>query len=175
MARVCASMNERARKSEFLQIRVTAAEKASIRRSARLAGQDLSRWVLDRVLPRHAGEFAELVGDLAVCDEARPVLAALHDFLDGVPRGSFEQTLENIDLRELSAERRDYLAAMVEFAARRKRVEPPAWAVDTAFADERDPYFASELASLRLDLLLNAPVEFRRRNLFVTHSVGARV
>ena len=38
-----------------------------------------------------------------------------------------------------------------------------------------EPVFTTELVSLRLHLLLHAPIPFRRRNIFVDASVGDRV
>jgi hypothetical protein len=38
-----------------------------------------------------------------------------------------------------------------------------------------EPYFATSLKSLREHLLVAAPIPFKRRNIFVDASVGARV
>ena len=54
-----------------------------------------------------------------------------------------------------------------------KGVAPPAW---TGRVDPLEaPWFATSLKTVRLHLLRSAPVAFRRRNLFVDSSVGARV
>ena len=49
-----------ARKTAQLQIRVTPEEKRTIQRLAKQAGQDISSWVLSRVLPEEAERFQEL-------------------------------------------------------------------------------------------------------------------
>jgi len=67
----------------------------------------------------------------------------------------------------------NYVAAMVEQAAAQKNVLPPKWVRDVAPLDQ--PFFASELASLRLHLLCSSPVPFKRRNIFVDSSIGARI
>jgi hypothetical protein len=62
---------------------------------------------------------------------------------------------------------------MVEQASQQRDVPPPAWSRDVPPLEE--PYFATPLRSLRLHLLRQAPVLFKRRNLFVDSAVGARV
>ena len=61
-----------------------------------------------------------------------------------------------------------YLAAVAEKLAWDHRMEPPEW----IFGPERflrDPWFAaSDIPGLRPLLLMESPVSFRRRNLFVT-------
>jgi hypothetical protein len=62
---------------------------------------------------------------------------------------------------------------MVELAAKLKNVAPPLWTRQIAPLDK--PYFGSDLSSLRLYLLTNAPPVFRRRNIFIDASLGDRV
>jgi hypothetical protein len=54
-----------------------------------------------------------------------------------------------------------------------KGVTPPTWAGSVEPLDR--PHFATPLRSLRLHLLRASPVPFKRRNIFVDSSVGARV
>jgi hypothetical protein len=62
---------------------------------------------------------------------------------------------------------------MVEQAAHRKRVGPPAWVREIPPLEE--PHFVPPLEGLRLHLLQASPVPFKRRNIFIDSSVGDRV
>jgi hypothetical protein len=66
-----------------------------------------------------------------------------------------------------------YLAAVAEELARKYKFPHPAW----AYAEERklhSPWFASDLQSLRAVLLVESPVGFRSRNLFVSENALSR-
>lgn len=63
---------------------------------------------------------------------------------------------------------------MVELAAHRRDVPPPAWVRDIKPL-EREPHFATSLPGLRLHLLRTSPVPFKRRNIFIDSSIGDRV
>lgn len=162
-------------KSLQLQIRVTPAEKAALKRRAADAGQDLSRYVLSRALPPGRDRFAEILGTLAGADEEsrRFGLAELNDFLSGLTPMEFAEAVGTADLGGLSSFLRSYVAAMVEVAADRKAVASPPWTAGVGGPDR--PYFATPLKGLRLHLLRSAPIPFKRRNLFVDASVGDRV
>jgi hypothetical protein len=67
----------------------------------------------------------------------------------------------------------NYVAAMVEYAAHRSETHPPAWTSHIAVLDR--PVFAAPWLSLRAHLLLESPPPFRRRNIFIDSSLGARV
>ncbi len=160
-------------KSEQLQIRLTPAQKASLRRRARRAGQDVSAYVLARVAPAAGERFREILAALRDRGEERFALASLHDLLADLPRGEFPEALAEAPLDGLSAEARNRVAAMVEHAAARSVVPPPAWTRGVAPLEE--PRFAADLPGLRAHLLRASPVAFRRRNLFVDAAVGDRV
>ena len=66
-----------------------------------------------------------------------------------------------------------YIAALVESACVRRRVQVPAWVLVTAPLAE--PHFGTDLRSLRLHLLVESPAAFRRRNIFVDSAIGDRV
>ena len=66
-----------------------------------------------------------------------------------------------------------YLAATAECLAQQFQFALPAW----PFAEGRKlrrPWFASELASLRVILLHESPTPFRSRNLFVSENALSR-
>jgi hypothetical protein len=62
---------------------------------------------------------------------------------------------------------------MVEYAAARKELRPPDWTADVPPVAE--PYFGTDLLTLRAHLLTRSPPPFRRRNIFIDASVGDRV
>jgi len=67
-----------------------------------------------------------------------------------------------------------YFAATAEELARRFNFSPPHWTVGETRQRHR-PWFASPLAALRAVLLLESPVGFRSRNLFVSENALSRV
>lgn len=160
-------------RTEYLQIRVTAAEKATLRRLAAQAGQDLSAYVLGRALPDARARFAGLLGNLKDDSQQAYALAALNDYLAELPAPAFHEAVLHGDVRGLSPFAAAYAAAMVEQAAARKGCAPPAWTGRVPALDE--PWFAAGLRSLRPWLLVASPVPFRRRNLFIDTSIGGRV
>ena len=161
-------------KSQQLQIRVSAEEKAGIRYRAALAGMDVSKWVLHQVLPPVEGKFQALCSELGSRPTDRAyTLAELNDFLAGMTRNEFLQAVRyppNVRLQPFEA---NYLAAMIELTAADRGSQAPKWTKDVQPLEA--PWFASKLTSLRLYLLTRSPPVFRRRNLFVDSSVGSRL
>ena len=161
-------------KDHQLQIRVSAVEKAAIRRAADRAGLDVSTWVLRRLLPPARGRFRELTEALArQPSQRRYALAALNDLLTETPAEAFREAVAEPPTDRLDPWAANYVAAMVETAAHRHQVMPPAWTL--AVQPLTRPAFGSPLESLRLHLLLAAPPAFKRRNIFVDSSIGDRV
>lgn len=160
-------------RSEQLQIRVTPREKSALKRRAHSAGQDLSAYVLALALPAATTHFARIID--ALREEAdRPfALAELNDALSALAPFEFATAVDAIDVRALDPLWQNYVAAMVEQAARAHGIAPPRWTGLVAPLDQ--PYFATSLRSLRSYLLRVAPIAFKRRNIFVDASVGARV
>jgi uncharacterized protein (DUF1778 family) len=162
-----------AAKSAQLQIRVSAAEKAALKRAARRAGLDVSRYVLSRVLPPARARLVETLAALRHGEDHRFVLAEINDLLSGLAPAAFTEAVAGLDVRLLSPFLQNYLSAMVEHAASQKGQVPPAWARDVEPLD--DPVFAVPFARLRPHLLRTAPVAFKRRNIFIDATVGDRV
>lgn len=160
-------------KTRQLQIRVTPEQKLALARLALRAGQDVSSFVLSRVLPSAALRFGELLGALGDEERERFALAELNDLLAGLAPAEFAEVTADAELRGLSRYLQNYLAAMVELAAHQKDVVPPGWVREIPPLDE--PHFAAPFQSLRLHLLRASPVPFRRRNIFIDSSVGDRV
>lgn len=159
-------------KVQQLQIRVTAEQKAALRRLARRAGLGMSAFVLDRALPSARRRFAELVGALGG-EERRFALAELNDLLSSLPPVELRPAVAEADLDGLSPLDRNYVAALVEQACGRNGLTPPAWVEHVEPLET--PYFAVPFSSLRPHLLRAAPVPFKRRNIFVDAALGDRV
>lgn len=158
-------------KTEQLQIRVTSQQKAALKRLARAAGSDVSRYVLSRLLPSLEDRFRDLLRSIQT--DHRFALAELNDFLHACPPLAFADAVARADVSGLTPFLQNYVAAMVELAAANKEVPPPAWLRLIAPLDS--PAFATPLKSVRVHLLRSAPVPFKRRNIFVDASIGARV
>jgi hypothetical protein len=160
-------------RSAQLQIRVTPAQKAALKRLARRAGVDVSCYVLARALPDTRAGFCAILGQLRREADRNFALAELNDFLTALPRSEFQDAVGDADLEGLSPFVQNYVAAMVEHAASRQGTRAPHWVEDVEPLEE--PYFAVPFPRLRPHLLRAAPVAFKRRNLFVDASVGDRV
>jgi uncharacterized protein (DUF1778 family) len=162
-----------ATKSQYLQIRITPREKARLKRRAAAAGQDVSSYVLARALPSVQARFEELIDFLGTDQDHRYVLADLNDLLTALAPAELREAVVHADVGRLTPFLRNYVAAMVEQACHQKGMAAPAWT--TGIAPLESPHFAAPLKSLRLHLLRAAPVAFKRRNIFVDATVGARV
>ncbi len=127
-----------------------------------------------RALPEARLRFARLLEALRDDDRPSFVLAELNDLLSGLTSGELCGAVEHADLTRLTPYLRNYVAAMVELAAHRRDVPPPAWVRDVE-PMETEPRFATPLAGLRLHLLRASPVPFKRRNIFIDSSIGDRV
>ena len=162
------------RKSDYLQIRVTRDQKAALKRAAQRAGQGMSAFVLERLLPPVGLRFEELLRALSDNQDRRYALAELNDLLTDLTPAEFPLAVAAPPLSELSPYMRNYVAAMVEQAAHQKGIAPPPdWLADIEPLEQ--PRFVDTLAGLRLHLLASSPVPFRRRNIFLDSTVGDRV
>jgi hypothetical protein len=160
-------------RSEQLQIRVTPAQKAAIARAARRAGLGMSAYVLAMALPEQAARWRDCLRELEHEGGAKIALAGLSAWIAGLAAGELRGAVAEPPPARLSEFHRNYVAATIEHACAARGVAPPEWA--RAIAPLARPYFASELASLRLHLLTRSPPPFRRRNLFVDTAVGGQV
>jgi hypothetical protein len=129
--------------------------------------------MLGRLAPPERARLGALVRALAGSNERPAAFADVHDLLVSLGRGALVPVLEGLDLTGLGELEKNQLAAMAETAAARHGVAPPKWVHQVK--PLADPWFASQLVSLRLHLLSSSPPAFRRRNLFVDATLGARV
>lgn len=160
-------------KSSQLQIRVSAKEKEAIRRAARRSGQDMSQYVLSRVLPRLGEAFQSLVRRARLANPPGFALAELHTFLEGLTPAELSEGAAAAPDVALPPFLANYVAAMVETACLRKSERVPEWT--RRIAPLSEPAFGSSLQSLRMHLLTHSPPAFRRRNIFIDSTLGAQV
>ena len=161
-------------KSAQLQIRVSPEQKDRIKAKANQAGEDVSQWVLRRLLPECADTLQGLVDTLSKSPKLRSqVLAEFHDTLVSSNSAQLGHAFDTLDLSGLAHFESNYVAAMIETACENRNIVPPAWLRN--IVPLVDPWFATSLKSLRLHLLTASPPPFRRRNLYIDSSLGARV
>lgn len=161
-------------RDSYLQVRISATEKAELERRARRAGQDVSTYVRSRVLPITRERVQALVDGLRRdLDNRRYTLAELNDLLAGLPPAQLRSAVAELDVSGLTLLLQNYVAAMVEHASHDAGVRAPGWTAEVPRLAE--PWFAVPFRSLRPHLLKEAPVAFKRRNLFVDATVGDRV
>jgi anti-sigma factor RsiW len=134
---------------------------------------DMSAYVLDRLLPAAATRFQELTAACSEDASARFALAELNSFLSRLGAGELRAAVAFPPPAGLRTMHSNYIAAMVEYASAHNGIAPPHWT--SAIAPLAEPTFGSELKSLRLYLLTHSPPPFRRRNIFIDASLGARV
>lgn len=162
-------------KTSQLQIRISPEDKRRIQQAAKKANKSLSEFICERALSGlvEVSKFDKLVSALnsEVLDSF--ALAEMNDFLVDLSKEELETILEFPRTLGKSPLVANYLAAMLEHACQRKGVKIASWLKNVLPLQQ--PWFATELTSLRLHLLQNAPVPFRRRGLFVDTSLGGRV
>ena len=152
-------------KSSQLQVRVSPAQKASLKRLAEAAGLSLSAYVLSVVLPRTQLEFNERVRALRGGKNHAKTLSGLVLHLSALSAEEFPGAVDGADIEDLPLLLQNYAAATVEQEAARKGLQAPRWAAQVPQVDR--PHFASDLRSLRPYLMRVTPPAFKRRNVFV--------
>lgn len=135
-------------KTEQLQLRVSAEQKARFKALAASSGEDVSHWILRKLLPAESETFQQLVDQLKSAPPGHSLtLGELNGFLTALTASKLESAIPSPDLAGLSDFHANYVAAMVEYACARKRIPLPDWANKIAPLDA--PWYASELKSLR--------------------------
>lgn len=160
-------------RSEQLQLRVSPAEKAAIRRAAEHAGMDLSAYVLTRALPPPAMRLQACIEDCAGPAPPGFALAELNTLLTSWTGPELRDAIAVPPTTALPPFLSNYVAAMIELACERRSVRVPGWV--RAVEPLPEPAFGSTLKSLRLHLLTRSPPPFRRRNIFIDSTLGDRV
>lgn len=160
-------------RSEQLQIRVSPAEKAAVRRAAEHAGLDMSAYVLSRALPTPAMRLQACIEDCAGPAPPGFGLAELNALLTRWTAAELRDAIAVPPTTVLVPFLSNYIAAMIEQACERRAVRVPIWVRTVEPLPE--PAFGSTLQSLRLHLLTHSPPSFRRRNIFIDATLGDRV
>ena len=152
-------------KSGQLQIRVTPAEKAALKRLAADAGQSLSAFVLSRALPPGQDEVTRRVRALGGGKNLPKALSDLRLHLQSLSGEEFDATVAGIDRQGLTPLQANCAAAAVEGEAWRRGRMAPEW---TQAIDPLDrPYFGWGLPSLRPHLMRVTPATLKRRNVYL--------
>ncbi len=160
-------------KDEFLQIRLSSKQKEIIRGAAKNAKTDMSSWVLAKIINNQSEEFLKVVEKLVSSQKQSYNYAEIHDLLMKLDNNVFSKTVEFSPTKELNSFQLNYIAAMVEQRAMQLSEKAPSWCSDIKSLEA--PCFGTSLKSLNLYLLLNSPLAFRKRNIFIDSTVGQRV
>lgn len=152
-------------RSSQLQIRVTPAEKETLKRLASAAGETVSSYVLSKVLPSTELELVARMRRLADPEaDGRDALVGVLELLEQVPGPELAERVPPPDPDDTPPVVRNRIAALVESVANRRASRPPDWV--HAVPRLPRPHFGWSLASLKPHQLRVTPVAFKRRNLF---------
>ena len=154
-----------------LQIRVSPAEKAALKRLASLSGQTVSAYVLAQALPAATHAMDAALKDLrAGPHEQAAALAALRRTLVALSPLELVDRLQSVSVADLTPLMQNRVAALVEEIAHHLGVDPPTWVAAIPPLDH--PHFRWPLRSLRPYQLRVSPLSLKRRNVFDPSPVG---
>ena len=159
-------------RSGQLQIRVTPAEKAALKRLAADAGQSVSAFVLARALPQGHDGVNRRVRALGGGKMLSNTMSDLQLYLSSLSPHEFEAAVAGVDIEELTPLQANCAAAAVEGEAWRRARKAPAWT--QAIEPLGQPYFAWGLPSLRPHLMRVTPAPLKRRNVYLPDSADTR-
>lgn len=159
-------------KSAQLQIRISPAQKAALKRAAAAAGVSVSEFVLAKALPvvdtpleTWADAVRSGAGLLNTLSELELRLTELDD-------ATLSEAIQFLDTAGLSDLQANCVAAAVEREARRRSLPAPAWTA--AVRPMARPWFAWRLRSLRPHLMRISPVAYKRRGVYLPSPGDAR-
>lgn len=110
-----------------------------------------------------------------IMDTLRYLLANFIDAFNEATKVSKIRMIKNCPFPNIKKNRdKAYVAAMVEELCVRNNLKMPAWVEDKKLF-LKEPFFVGDLESLKAFLLVESPVSFRRRNIFVSANVLTRV
>jgi hypothetical protein len=98
------------------------------------------------------------------------------NFVDEFRSASFDWKLKSVEKPQLHFKNRihnSYFAASVEFLCIESGVPIPGWVHNKKYFLE-EPFFAGGLESVKAFLLVESPLPFRRRNIFVSENALGR-
>jgi len=160
-------------KTSQLQIRVSPQEKAAIMRQAKKAKMSISQWIMSKAIPEVRKIFQRLLNQISHQSNTKYTLAEIHDLLKNSTGDEFELMVSESPPASLPVFYLNYISAMVEYTACLKGRKAPSWTEKIPPLEQ--PYFGSDLQSLRLHLLTHSPPPFRRRNIFIDSTIGKRI
>lgn len=158
-------------KTQQLQLRVSAEQKAAIRLLASKEHQGMSQWILNKILPKPQKDFLKILERLRDCQnhkERSYILNDLNAFFLKLSKHDLVETVSEDYLSALNPLMANYISAMIEHVCVNAQIEPPKWLAQGL----PEPFFGSDLLSLRLYLLTVSPPSFRKRNIFIDATVG---
>ncbi len=98
------------------------------------------------------------------------------NFVDEFRRASPDRKLKMVEKQKLHFKKcihNSYFAASVEYLCLESHIPIPSWVHNKKYF-LKDPFFAGGLESLKAFLLVESPLSFRRRNIFVSENVLER-
>jgi len=108
-------------------------------------------------------------------DQFRYLLADYIDTFNRATKAEKVKMIETFPFPNLKKSRdKAYVAALVEELCVRSKLRIPDWVEDKNLF-LKEPFFVGDLESLKSFLLVESPVSFRRRNIFVSNNVLNRV
>jgi hypothetical protein len=99
------------------------------------------------------------------------------NFVDEFRIASRDRKIEMVEKPGLHFKKRihnSYFAASVEYLCLESHIPIPGWVHNKKYFLE-EPFFAGGLESLKAFLLVESPLPFRRRNIFVSENALGRV
>ena len=162
-------------KDSFLQIRISSAEKEKIKSLARLDNCDISEWILKQLEPKQSIlKLQQLYSDLEDVKDLSYKLAEISDFFYDAPTQLWSDIVNVSPSSQLSHDVLAYVASMIEYISDYRKLPLPTWTKDVTALDT--PYFYdAKSAELKMFLCLNSPIQFKRRNIFVSFDGRGRV
>jgi hypothetical protein len=154
-------------KTSQLQIRVTPAEKAALKRMAEGAGLSVSAFVLHRALPGNREALDRRIRALEGGKNISRALSDLQLHLQTIAEEEFATSVAAVETDGLTPLQANCAAAAVEGEAWRRGQTPPDW-VRRVDPLER-PHFGWGLRSLRPHLMRVTRAPFKRRNVYIPH------
>ena len=128
---------------------------------------------MKRSLKLESQVFNELIENWHSSTFSNNGLAEINRFLTRLEKSDFPLAVALAPQFDIPAIQLNYLAAMIETAADQKNSLPPSWVAEVEPLFE--PFFVSNLKSILPHLLLNTPVAFRKRNIFIDSTIGNQV
>ena len=98
------------------------------------------------------------------------------NFVDEFRSASLDQKLKMVEKPKLHFKKRihnSYFAASVEYLCLESHISIPGWVHSKKYF-LKEPFFAGGLESLKAFLLVESPLPFRRRNIFVSENALSR-